>query len=619
MKTILTRLKIFGLAFTIASSNAILLSGCSVRNGYYENYNESDESLNLTKEDENTITIDECANNNFEENETIEETNNDNIYFEKYTDKDKNQNETMDEIILTLEEKGISVDSNHKSLFSDLNSNLETSNKTNDEFEKLIISSLNIDKYFEEAFTSDVATVDVENHLDSNLYDSLNDDVYWDKLFDIVKTNNEKFLSEEENNWLVELYDYEVLSDEEINIVINYFHDFINQIKIDYPEFDMRGFTCHLSELKLFHYNGINGNLLETWSNGLISVCKYDENYMDFSKMKDLFNHEFKHFISTGCIDKRESTTTILRTGININSEDYDYSSVFSWRFLEEATAHQIATNISGNELLFYEDGCYLLDTIEMVNNFSGIKEGSILEQSIYHNPISLLQQFMILGNNQEELQNWLMENLEMLGCYNLLHSSDLYLYEGAFEDINGIAFNEDFKFKDDSTVLDKESYQKFIYTLEENANLHLLRLGIANISLMKQGRDEKLSLEDLIYLLKLLEYRINEQDSYSKRYYKLTIDHNQQYNNNYESLITSYFKYLENEYGVENVSEKYKEISLDSYSLSDAFSDLEREKYSSLYNKVSYIEYTDEVLSEIKEEYCKKISVYCFNSQNPF
>ena len=613
VKYAIKRLKIFGMAFTISTNSIVLLNGCS-NDSYIENSDDSEEPLDITTDDYNIVTEEETtiANNDYQTEDQEEELVDEkplNIYFEKYEEANQNYDEIIDDIILTLDEKGIVLDESQENLVDDLTYNLENSDYSNNEFEDSIISSLNVEKYFDEAFTSEVATVKVKEHADSNLYNSLEDDIYWDKLFDVVKENNAKFLQDEIDEY-DELFDYQALNDEDIVIVIDSFHKFIDQIKLDYPEFDMETFACHLSDLKLCYDNGVDGSIMHTNSDGLISIRKqYDDYFIDLSKIKDLYYHEFKHFISGHCDDEHKVGAMIVDTGLYISfSPVYEYSNAYIWKFLSEATARQLENDISENPLPTYVGQCYLLDTIEMVNNFAGVEQGSILEEAIYHNPISLIQQFTIPENNTSESKKWLLENLKMISCYDLLNGYiKLWSYEMCLEN-KGILDVPSYE-QEIGEVLD-ESNQKMIYTLEEYANLQLLRLGIVNLSIMNQIREEGITLDDQIYLLKLLEYRINEQNQDDSKRFNLEIGNTPYYYENYESLLTSYFYYLHCEYGIDNIGEIYQGIDLNSYVLSDAFSDLEREKYSALYQNLD-INYNDtSVLSEIKESHCKKIGV---------
>lgn len=546
----------------------------------------------------------EIISSNMQEDDTVP-----NIYFEQNS-KDEYVNYphvTIDDIILTLEEKKIFIDHNQVQLFYDLNSHLEMSNNTDNEFQNLVLSFFDVEKNFEEAFNSNLITK-TKNHLNSELYDSINNDIYWDKLLYVVNENNKKFLSNEEDNIFFRIYEYEAYNDDEIKIVIHYLHNFIDYVKNNYPEFDMKLFACHLSDLKLCHYGNdeVFDGLARTYTDGLISTYKYKDTYtLDFSKIGDIFNHEFKHFISSSCQDDLKKNL-----GTGFTTDNSNYNSTFLWRFLEEATANQLANNISGNKMQFYEDSCYLLDTIEMVNGFSGVKKGSILEVSIYHDPISLVQQFMIPTNNTQESHEWLIENLEMLACYSTLYSSEYYSYLLNMENKFNIAIDEMFYYNEEATVLDNESYQQFIYILEENANLQLLRLGIAGLAIMNQNYNQELTLEDHLYLLKLLDYRIHEQDIYEETNFNLTISHTLEYNTYYKSLLSSYFSYIAKEYNVviEDVRDKYYDLNLETYILSNAFTEQEKEYYKGLYQEATYIDYTDEVMSNILEGYSKKI-----------
>lgn len=562
-----SRLKL--LSFILALiGNLIVFDGCTSKEKNLENIevvydevDEKEETCNLVDNKESEL------NNSIDETEELEfldlglEEEEKTLYFSK----DQYDDVTFDDIFLTLSERGITVNEDHKQLYADLFWNLENYSNELMGDAKYIIDSLEISSLFEEAFLSNIATKVIENHHNLSLYNEENNDIYWEKLFKIVKDNNQAYLNSDEDAWLKEYYLYEEYNDEEIHIVIDYLQDYFNSLIGDYPNFDIKTFACHLSELKLLHFRPNTDRVFETWTNGIISSSKYsDDKYLIIALMKAFLDHEFTHFATTNCEDGRSLNPCILSTGLNLNGK----LVTFSWRFLEEAVAHQYAEKLTNETLPFYEINCYILDTLNLVNQLSD-ENNSILDAAIMQNPIYLIQQFNNPYEFDEQGKTWLYKNLEMLSCYNLLVTNYLVIF-------------------DDEVNIESE---RLIYGLEENANLQLLRLAVSSLSLKQD-----LSLEDNLFFLKLIEKRIAEQDSYLKTYYKLKNKHSRDYDDYYQDILNAYFCYLEKTYNVENVSKLYDTFDYESYELT--------QEYGYLMEDLTYVNQDNEYILSIMKPY---------------
>lgn len=549
MKNILTHLKIFGLSFAIASSNAILLSGCTTKN-------------------------------------------NDNIYFEKYNDDSDENNITIDEVILNIDEKGLITKVETDKLHSNLVDNLLYDGGNKSLLSIQLLSFLNIEKYYQQALVSDAVTKKVSHHSNSLLYDTVNNDIYWDKLFEIVKKNNEKFISiqeEKDGNY----NKYESFNDEEILMVIDCFHDFVDSVKKDIPDFDIETLACHLSDLSLCYENTTKEsyNLAYTSYNGLITFPLYHDCYPDLNKMKDVLYHEFKHYISFPCSDeKRFSDFNLTCTGI-LNFENHYNYNPFYWKCLEEALAEDYSCFLMNNNPSTYTGFRYLFDTIEMVNSFSNSKEGSINEFSIKHNPIAILQQFLVLGNDSVEQELWLKQNLMMLECYNM-DVNNYITYASYYEKKFNKSIIKNYSLNDKSSIVSEKEYNQCVYTFLEEANIQLLRLGVGGLAIMKDNSECCCTLDDLLYLLKLLEYRMNQYDLLVKKDFDLTLEHTDNYNEKYNTIINLYLDYLQESYNDDDIQKQYQEMDISSYELSNGFSNIKKEKISSLYEEITVAAY---------------------------
>lgn len=549
-------LKIFSITLVLIG-NLWTLNGCS-------------ESANVTNMYSTNMETSSIENENNEEIEEVEYApinEEKSLYYEK-SNSDKEV--TLDDIFLTLKERGITINLNQEQLYNALYSNIDEFNQIISDEVNIILSEMDIEDSFEYAFLSESVTKKISEHTDLTLYDETNDAIFWEKLFDVVKKNNKDYLSSkaDEWKWIKEYYSYEEYTDDEINIAINFFHNFYNQVKEDYPEFDTQTLACHLSELKLFHYQPNYSSIYVTWTNGVISTSKYSEKeYLDISLMEAYLIHEFVHYLTTTCSDGNQQNIQIVSTGVNFK----DKYSCFLWKFLEEAIAHQYAQKVTGERLPFYEENFYLLDTINLINNLNN-ENNSILDSSIMHNPIQLIEQFNNPFSKEEQEIKWMNENLKMLACYETIYGDTLILFK---------------------EKVDIES-EEILYGLEEIANLQLFRLAVTSISL-----NSNYTMKDSMYLLKIIEKRIHEQDTFFQKKYNLNDEHSNSYNSYYQEIQDTFLAYLEKEYNIDNAARIYQEFDYNDYYLNQIYGDYN--------NSLSYILQDEEYVKNLMRQYIKQ------------
>lgn len=509
-----------------------------------------------------------------------------NIYFEKKTDLEDDT--SIDDIILTVEERKLSCSSDLKDFNEELVENL-IEDKSKAGIKTIAIDALNVERYFYPTFLSKNITHEVEKHTYTRLYDSVNNDIYWKNLFNIVKENNKKYqkeIKEKHKSSSIEIIGYEPFTDEELKLMLKYIQKFVAKMKADKPDLDMKNLACKLNDLVLgYELDYENTSALASSLYSTILFPLVDGCYPKLEEMEETLDHEVKHLINNPCVDEIHEDFSIDSTGVNIEANDIFEYSPFNWRFIEEAYAEKDSTT----EPQAYPRDRYLVETLEMVNGFVENDIDLISEYGIEHNPIGVLQQFLVLGNNNFQNQQWILQNAIMLECYNAISSSkknSIYIY--SLERKYGFEISYDTENIRNSSFSNYSWNQINRYLLEE-ANLHLLRLGLSGIALNLENSGRNLTKKDCLYLVKLLNYRIEQHSLKIQELLEISSINSEYYIAEKERLLERFESYLlEQSILSDELDITINDVNLDTYILSDAFSEKECEYYRSLFKELS-------------------------------
>lgn len=478
---------------------------------------------------------------------------------------------TLDDIILTNEERGIEENSSEE--YQQIIESIEE--------DSFATQELHIEENLTKAFLSSSITNVTLNHQNHELYDSENNDIIWDKVLEIWIKNSEdrvnldkqyKQFTHSESLYL----DLSSLEIDKMQALVYQMQEFINQIKKEIPTLDMKRVACQLEEMSFCYTNHSYDNALLVSDNFTLLFPNNFGISLDIETMKKDLAHEFKHMIATPCEDEVKnqlyypSQTGIYTLDSNYNNRMWYYLP-FDWLFLEEAGAETYSSELLNQlpvtyqvERQFSQDMLY---SISLAPNFD---KDIFVKCSLLHNPIALLQQFPIPNSDS---QMWLYQNAQMIECYNILSNHQAFLnYILNIEEIEGYQN----VFKRQQGVFPKQA-QEILLSLEDTADLQLMRIFLVN--LMNSNRD--LTLGDYFYLYRLMELRIQNHREAVFTYYGITIE-DISYQEHKQALFNYFIQYLNRKYS--NITTKqYQDYKIEESNLSNIFTDDERKYYATL------------------------------------
>lgn len=575
---------------TLPVACTLCLVGCNVN--VMKAHAKVREDSVLSKEIEN------IEDEDFEYNVTCA-INDDDVFFEKVSPGEK---VFLDDIILTNSERGIKI---YKSLSleKELINNLE-SYSLNDE-NKEVIERLNVRVLAEDTLTSPLVTEYVGKHSRTALYMEDSDDLNWNQLFLVLKNNialQRKMLSknieaaktEEEKEYLQSLEEIRDFSDAELKDWVDQFHEFIIATRKNY-KLDMRRLACVLQNYVIGFVPGdetLIGTLAQTGDKDMVYPL-FEEYYPNLEEFHQVNYHEFFHLVNTSCCDEKNELGKLFGMGVEYDIDFkidfgliYEYFP-FQYRFLEEGKAESYSSSLLNTQTITYYDKQFVNNNIELSIFFQpGFEKGNFERASMLHNFIALIQQFPVLDGSSDEEENWFYTQLEMLEAYNVIYDRK-HLFDFTYD-----AYKEDKVNWSDVT-------SKRVTTLENYADLQLMRNFIWTLMNSKNADRNKLVLEDYYYLMNLFLQRVEMQREIVCLNYDLkTLDTNY-YLSEKEKLFNIFQDSLEREFSSIEFKRlgKFEDYNLSGGSLSSAFSSRERSNFYKMFMEMDdYYKWNKEI-----------------------
>ncbi len=485
---------------------------------------------------------------------------------------------TLDDIILTNKEKGIETNLQDEIALTNA---LKEYQENLTEEEKETLEKLHVRDLAETCYLSSIMTNYIEKHTYSSLYLEEEDDLDWSLLFSTLKENAYAYqldllekidTADESMKTFYEREYIETLSDEDLEIWIHEFHEFILLIRAEYPNFDMRRLACVLEDYTVGYEKEKPLNKYTYASTGakVMSYPLWDGYYPNFANFKQHNYHEFRHLIGLAGTDEENEFGDLHCGGMWIYStikymDEYkevlgniklsDEYFPFSYHFIEEATAEMKSSSLLEVEPTTYTSERFIMNTIEyslfLEDSYTN---GNIEKAMIYHNPIALIEQFPIMDIEEEE---WFYSQLEMLEAYNVCN-----------KDIKWILFNADLE-ENESEELKKNR----LITLENHADLQMMRNFIWTLINCK---DKGLTVEDYDFLLHLMETRVNLNRDELMKNNDLNTLTSASYQEGREKLIEVFEEYI-NIFAEEPYTYRFLDDSWKEHTLSDAFTEEEK------------------------------------------
>lgn len=539
---------------------------------------EAEDIPDVNKEKEPPILAEEEVEESFKYNDAI---NDDGLFFEKISLEEE---VTFEDIILTNEERGIETDAYYEAALTE---ELEYYQNSLSTFEQSTLEKLNVRNLAETCYLSSIMTDYIEKHTFSSLYIEEDDDLDWDNLFTTLKENSIEYRM----NWLInadhesdeilkELYEQrtiETIHDEDLEIWIEQFHDFIIKTREQFPNLDMRRLACVLEDYAIGYEKEteVNKHTYASTTYMLMIYPLWDGCYPNFENFLNTNYHEFYHLINVACDDEKNDLGYLFCGGISLDSwlkyDDYyanllngshlDCYLPFYYPFIEEANAENYASSLLGSEPDSYKAERFLFDSVEyslfLQNNY---EIDNIRKASIAHNPIALLEQFPIMNMSERE---WFYMQLEMLECYAICHNEIKMLY-----------FNYDIFELEDSE--DSIQLNERIVLLQNHADLQMMRNFIWSLINCENTERGRLKVEDYDYLLHLMETRINLNREALSEEFGLGPLGRASYLEGRKRIVQIFEEYI-NTFSKEPYTYHFLETSWDEKILSDAFTEEEK------------------------------------------
>jgi len=288
----------------------------------------------------------------------------------------------------------------------------------------------------------------------------------------------------EENNMIS-------LSAGDIRTVLKQLHQFSDDVKKQFPEFDLEHLACQLSTLSLtYGMNKGDGTLASTNSYNIEWFLNEKGETPILKTSLGVNEHEFKHFLCQCCIDEEKvSNYYIVPSGVV-----YEGNQSLNFSFIEEATAEEFSAFRNNLFPVTYHDKIGIVNNLRMVLSMQDdYEEDGFLKYSLLRNPLSMVQQFPVIDGQTY----FFVDNLKMLAAFN------------ACLENNPSFISEVEKRKGCPGCLNDISVKKEVYSSCVNyAQLELSRLFFTDLIIMKEEKPE-MTLNYNFYLMRLFEKRM--------------------------------------------------------------------------------------------------------------
>lgn len=512
------------------------------------------------------------------------------LYFQKGIGQ---QEISLEEVILTETERRNMQTLALESLKEQLTNHLiET---RNDPLQKMYLDELNVDLFLDSTFTSTIVGNKNFDHGKNALYLPEENDLDWDRLYRKILKNNTNYVLTndqcrvrspfEKGSFLPIEKNLEILTPEDLNNFIKDLRTVVDVKKQEVPNFDMARLACRLSDLVVcYDHRAPKGTAAGIQGNKLYYTVENDR-YPDLKDYEQINYHESMHLLYNGCKHEKNSEIKIATFGVEIcglypteiaqataNKVDQEHFYLpYRWTFIEESLAEEASAPIANQLPTTYPEDRYVTENIKFSLLLSKEFDPDYIEQAaLLHNPIAFIQQFPIPEEESERARTWLVSQLEMLECYNVVYQSqhkDLY-----DKSLKSLCILEDAFFED----FDRGA---IALRLENAADLQLTRNFIWNIAIAKENHIPQLSLEDSCSLMSLFEWRMREQREEHFLQRNLGVYHGLReemqidslgYEDRQEKLKSFFFQYLDSTFandldllGYNSASAYYQDFNL--------------------------------------------------------
>ncbi len=354
-------------------------------------------------------------------------------------------------------------------------------------------------------------------------------------LSQLVVKNNEKYKPEMS-------FKFEDVEQEFIDEICKLIVRVVDIMQEQYPNIDWNRVYCNLSNLKILYepgmlaYAKVKEDLVLSVSKSNISIAQLklgDNGY------RDVLVHEIIHIIQLGCLCEHIENCG-RRAGISVYWDDFSLNTA-DWTWLVEGAAERFTCNVTGDDAVSYQ---YKVDYVCSYNLSIFLRDDvasdTIEKLTFYDNPELLFEAFGCRSQHQRD------EVLKMMISTEILQTQPEKFYELCKEK-TGYNPGESQQEKDE-----------FGYYLKADICISLAKEFYEN--LVDFLCNNKVTCNDLLFLINLFEGHLNQHLKYNKENLKMF---NEDFIKQYNIMRDKLFEMLSNDNPKMNFVILYNEYSI--------------------------------------------------------
>lgn len=366
-------------------------------------------------------------------------------------------------------------------------------------FEKYI-SSINVDYDYDEAYNIDEALElyndNTVNTVTKHSHDiRVNGEFDADYFYELVKSNNEKFLEEKKKDSMQGFY--KEYSDKDMKKICTQMCEALEDISKKDTTVDIDTACCYLYNLIILGKSGsldfggfdMDNRFYLNYDNMETGAFAMDTDDIE----QTTFYHEMMHAFQFACDDIKKPDED--RMGITHTYDEIEINP-FSWYWLLEGSAEMNMSQYLGVRYSTYKSKITYIDSLNFVSNIVNGDNLVQTEKLCFQRDLNKL--FEQLGAVTDEEKR---EIIKMMFSIEILQESDTEFYDW-YEDKYGV----------DLSISSNGDETNLRLTVKEDAMLTLTKIFYKKLA--RQVNSGEASIQDVYYLMRLWEADINRHFS---------------------------------------------------------------------------------------------------------
>lgn len=451
----------------------------------------------------------------------------------------------------------------------------ELCNYTNPNYDSRYLDIMDINKDTALAAYGNLLNDEVEKHLNTEYYDSANDDIKWDELAEKIYQNS---IANEDKNLTS-------LSLEQIEEKLENMEVVVNDLRASFPEYKTEELACVLSNYEMFTSSTSADEIGASASATSTTIVYYQDSPSTLENIKIDYHEDF-HVCCRSCDDVCQIGTNVSgRDGIGIytspnslilEGDDNLCFERYTYQFLEEIYASFYSRELSGkvqNTYLLYDEVLFSLQIALGLRD--DYKIDSIFKDLAYHDPVSFIKHFPVYGEYKDQ---YFVNNCQMLKSFDIL-----------------LSYNKTYEEELQKNDLLDTYLEDGTESLQIMAMDHLSKTFFNNLIVMNENHFDEMSLEDNYAFISLFKYSLDKacvaiaQLEADEGYPLLLNDSKLSFNQD----INTFMNYLGKKHGVDS-TELIIEYSNTNFPLNYQFPSFIGEEKMGYYNELTFTCFTD-------------------------